>query len=41
MNKVLQKFNKLNINDFVLGTSFIFKGGIENTENTIKELLKR
>lgn len=32
------KFNNLNVNDFVLGTSFIFKGDINNTENIIKEL---
>ena len=36
-----EQFNKLNVNDFVLGTSFIFKNGLEGTEEIIKELVKK
>lgn len=34
-----EEFSKLNIQDFVLGTSFLFKGDINNTENIIKSIV--
>lgn len=35
-----REFSEMGINDFVLGTSFIFKGDINNTECIIKNLIK-
>ena len=32
------KFKNMGVNDFVLGTSFIFKGDINKTEETIKQI---
>lgn len=33
-----EKFKDMGVNDFVLGTSFIFKGTVESTENVIKNM---
>lgn len=35
-----KEFSKLNIQDFVLGTSFLFKGDINHTENIIKSIVE-
>ena len=35
-----KKFSDLNIQDFVLGTSFLFKGDINHTENIIKSIVE-
>jgi ribulose-phosphate 3-epimerase len=35
-----EEFSKLNIQDFVLGTSFLFKGDINHTENIIKSIVE-
>lgn len=35
-----KEFSDLNIQDFVLGTSFLFKGDINHTENIIKSIVE-
>lgn len=35
-----KEFSNLNIQDFVLGTSFLFKGDINQTENIIKSIVE-